>query len=63
MRNWNQRVIERTKELAAANSELTTEIVERERAEEALRRSEDHLRLLIDTIPILAWSLRPDAVC
>src|SRR6266478_3658996 len=57
-----QRVIERTKELAAANSELTTEIVERERAEEALRRSEDRLRLVIDTIPIMAWSLRPDGV-
>ena len=29
-------------------------------AEEELRRSEDRLRLIIDTIPAMAWSLRPD---
>jgi len=29
-------------------------------AEEELRRSEDRLRLIIDTIPTMAWSLRPD---
>jgi PAS domain S-box-containing protein len=34
--------------------------IERKRAEEELRRSEDHLRLIIDTIPIMAWSVRPD---
>jgi PAS domain S-box-containing protein len=26
------------------------------------KRAQDHLRLVIDTIPALAWSLRPDAV-
>src|SRR5882672_7975358 len=29
-------------------------------AEDALRRSEDYLRLTIDTIPVLAWCTRPD---
>jgi PAS domain S-box-containing protein len=29
-------------------------------AEEASRRTEDRLRLIIDTIPTMAWSLRPD---
>jgi PAS domain S-box-containing protein len=33
---------------------------ERLSAEEELRRSEDRLRLIIDTIPTMAWSLRPD---
>ena len=31
-----------------------------ERAQQALRRSEDRLRQIIDTIPTMAWSLRPD---
>src|SRR4029077_8101825 len=29
-------------------------------AEDALGRGEDYLRLTIDTIPVLAWSTRPD---
>jgi PAS domain S-box-containing protein len=33
---------------------------ERRRAEEALRESEEQLRLVIDTIPTLVWSCRPD---
>ncbi len=57
-----QRVIERTRELAATNQELRKEIAERKRAEDALRRSEDHLRLVIDTIPMMVWSVRPDGV-
>src|SRR5919197_916208 len=31
-----------------------------ERGEEALRESEEQLRLVIDTIPTLVWSCRPD---
>src|SRR6202011_4853430 len=38
-----QRVVERTSQLTALNSELTKEIVQRQRAEEALLRSEAYL--------------------
>lgn len=44
--NLEQRVQQRTVELARANS--------------ALRQSEDKWRLLVDTIPQLAWMARPD---
>src|SRR5262249_40069450 len=36
------------------------DIDERKRAEEALAASERSLKLIIDTIPALAWSARPD---
>jgi PAS domain S-box-containing protein len=55
-----QRVIERTRELAAANEELRKEIAERKQAEEALRRSEDHLRLVVETIPAMVFTALPD---
>src|ERR1700694_4125579 len=29
-------------------------------AEEYPREGEDHLRLIIDTIPVMAWTVRPD---
>ena len=47
-----QRVIERTRELAAANEELKREIAERQQAEEALRGSENRLRLVLETLPV-----------
>src|SRR5437016_11699522 len=34
--------------------------IEAKRAGDALRQSEDRLRLVIDTIPTMAWSLLPD---
>src|SRR3982074_999875 len=55
-----RRVAERTLQLEAVNQALRREIVERERAEEDLRRSEDRLRLVIDTLPALVWSKSPD---
>jgi PAS domain S-box-containing protein len=39
---------------------LLIDIDERKRAEEALAGSERNLQLIIDTIPALAWSARPD---
>lgn len=44
------RVRERTAELTIANEKLRQEIAERERIEEALRRSEEHHRTLIETM-------------
>ena len=39
---------------------LLTDIDGRKRAEDAIRASERNLKLIIDTIPALAWSARPD---
>ncbi len=55
-----RRVAERTLQLEMVNQELRKEIAERERAQEALRRSEDRRRLVIDTIPHQIWSGPPD---
>ena len=55
-----ERVIERTRELADANELLRNQISAHKLAEDALRRSEDQLRLVIDAIPTMAWSVRPD---
>jgi len=49
----DQRVAQRTAELAAANEVLRKEVAERRRAEEALAASEHNLRLIVDSIP--AW--------
>jgi PAS domain S-box-containing protein len=55
-----QRVVERTRELAAANEQLRKEMAERQQAEDALRGSEDRLRLVIDTVPALIHTGLPD---
>jgi PAS domain S-box-containing protein len=55
-----QKIEERTRELAATNAALRSEIAERKLAQEALKQAEDRIRLVIDTIPTMAWSLRPD---
>ena len=39
---------------------LLTDIEDRKRAEEALCNSERNLSLIINTMPVLAWSARPD---
>ncbi len=56
----DERVTQRTSELAAANAVLQNEIAERRRAEVALRERERESRLIIETIPALAWTARPD---
>ncbi len=48
-----QRVIERTAQLEAANRELAEEMREREQAETALRASEKQMRLITDAAPAL----------
>ena len=41
---------------------ITEDITERKLAAEAGKRAEDRIRLIIDTIPMMAWSVRPDGV-
>jgi PAS domain S-box-containing protein len=55
----NERVAQRTSELAAANEALKKEVAERERAEEALRESERDSRLIVDSIPGLVAVFTP----
>lgn len=55
-----RKVEERTKELAASNEALKSEIAERELAAEALKQADDRIQLIIDTIPAMVWSVRPD---
>ena len=55
-----QRIAERTSDLARINQALKTEIEARKKAEQALKQSEQSLRLAIDTIPGLVWSGQPD---
>ena len=55
-----RRVAVRTLQLEAVNESLRKEIGERQRAEEDVRRSEDRLRLVIDTLPAIVSSKLPD---
>jgi PAS domain S-box-containing protein len=41
---------------------IAEDITERRLAADAVRRADDRIRLIIDTIPIMAWSLRPDGI-
>jgi PAS domain S-box-containing protein len=59
-RELDQRVAQRTRELAAANEELRKEIAERNRAEEKLRQGETELQQIVDTIAQLVIFLSPD---
>jgi PAS domain S-box-containing protein len=59
----DDRVSRRTAELLKANAELRKEVIERRRAEEALRESEVSLRKIINTLPTTAWSTRSDGYC
>jgi PAS domain S-box-containing protein len=55
----DQRVAQRTIELAQTNEELRNEIADRRRAEEALRESEQSLRLILDGIAGLVAIMNP----
>jgi PAS domain S-box-containing protein len=39
---------------------IAEDVTERRRAADALKRAEDRVRLIIDTIPAMVWSLHPD---
>jgi PAS domain S-box-containing protein len=41
---------------------IAEDITERKLAADAVKQAEDRIRLIIDTIPIMAWSLRPDGI-
>lgn len=58
--DFEKKVGERTRELATTNEGLRSEIAERKLAAEAVKQAEDRTRLIIDTIPTMAWSLGPD---
>ncbi|MFL6336141.1 MAG: PAS domain-containing protein [Pyrinomonadaceae bacterium] len=55
----DERVAQRTSELAAANQALKKEVAERKRAEEALRRNENDSRMIVDSIPGLVAVFSP----
>jgi PAS domain S-box-containing protein len=55
----DERVAQRTAELAAANEVLRKEVAERRRAEETLAATEESLRLIVDSIPGLVALLTP----
>jgi PAS domain S-box-containing protein len=55
-----ERIAERTADLARINAALQVEIEERKCAEQDLMRNKRSLRLAIDTIPGLVWSSLPD---
>src|SRR5258708_26640795 len=55
----NDRMVNESQQFTNADS-TALDVTEGTRIEEALRRSEEYLRLTIDTIPILAWCSRPD---
>lgn len=55
----DERVAQRTAELAAVNEALRLEVAERQRTEEALRFSERQSREIVDSIPTLVGLLGP----
>ena len=61
-RELDERVEQRTRELAAANEELRREIAERKIVEEKLRQDERELRSITDAIPQAITVLDPEGI-
>ena len=55
-----QRVAERTSELAQSIQQLKQEVNERKKAEEQIKRQIELTNEIIDTIPVMSWSILPD---
>ena len=55
-----ERVVERTASLNAANEQLRLELGERRRANRALRESEERFRSVADNAPVVIWTSGPD---
>lgn len=53
----DKRVVERTREIVAANEQLTREVAERRRVETALRESEQKYRFLADNLQDVLWTV------
>ena len=56
----DERVAQRTKEIAEVNAQLRTEIAARISVEKKVRQSELDLRRMTETIPAMLWSATPD---
>ena len=54
---FRRRLNSRTVELTALNSELKTHIVERTKAEEAIKKSEEQLRIVVQNMPVMLDAL------
>ena len=61
-RSLEERVHERTTKLIEANARLNEEVAERNRAEEALRTSEERYRALYNDTPSMYLTVSPDGI-
>ena len=57
-RELEQRIRERTAQLAQANEALVAELMERQKAQKALKETSDHLSVLLESLPIISYSRR-----
>ncbi len=55
-----ERVRERTAELARVNEALLTELMERHRTQKELKQTTDHLSLLLESLPIVSYTRKAD---
>lgn len=54
------RVRERTMELAKTNEALMAELMERQRTQQALKQTTDHLSLILESLPIVSYTRKSD---